>query len=209
MINKYKTILWDFDGVILDSMPTREMGFSQVLRKYPQEQVEKLLSFHRENGGISRYFKFRFFFEEIRKEQVSDETINHLANEFSQIMVALLLNKKLLIADTIDYIKSNWQKQQMHIVSASDEKELNYLCKNLEIADYFHSIHGSPTTKIENVENILKRVNCNKDEIVLVGDSKNDYDAAIINKISFCGYNNPSLKSLDNILYTEKFISIT
>ena len=37
-----KTILWDFDGVILSSHEIRELGFKVALEKYPQEQIEAL-----------------------------------------------------------------------------------------------------------------------------------------------------------------------
>ena len=33
MLDLYKTILWDFDGVIMDSMPVRDKGFEIVLEK--------------------------------------------------------------------------------------------------------------------------------------------------------------------------------
>ena len=35
----FKVVLWDFDGVIIDSNPVREYGFRQVLRDFPENQV--------------------------------------------------------------------------------------------------------------------------------------------------------------------------
>ena len=58
-----KTILWDFDGVILDSMKIRDWGFKEILKKFNKEDVKSLLKYHRENGGLSRYVKIRYFFE--------------------------------------------------------------------------------------------------------------------------------------------------
>ena len=48
---KIDTIFWDFDGVILSSHEIRELGFKVALEKYPQEQVNTLMRYHRENGG--------------------------------------------------------------------------------------------------------------------------------------------------------------
>ena len=62
-----KTIFWDFDGVILNSNNIRTKGFRKVLSLYPKTKVDELINFHIANGGLSRYFKFRYFYEEILK----------------------------------------------------------------------------------------------------------------------------------------------
>lgn len=66
-----ENIIWDFDGVIVESNHIREKGFRKVLESFPENQVEELLVFHNNNGGLSRYVKFRYFFENIRKEEIS------------------------------------------------------------------------------------------------------------------------------------------
>ena len=92
MLNKYKYILWDFDGVIIDSNPARILGFKTVLKDFPNEQVEKLLEFHNQNGGLSRYVKFRYLYEVILGQKAEEEQIQYLANEFSAIMKEILTN---------------------------------------------------------------------------------------------------------------------
>ncbi len=196
MLNNFKTILWDFDGVLMDSNAVRELGFERVLAKYPKEQVDKLILFHRANGGLSRYVKFRYFFEQILKEQVSDERIQNLAKSFSEIMRSLLVNPDLLIPDSLNFIKSNYNNILMHVVSGSDENELRHLCGILQIDQYFKTINGSPTPKKELVRFILQDSSLKKEEVILIGDSINDYDAAKDNGITFIGYNNPELKNI-------------
>ncbi len=74
-----EVIFWDFDGVIIDSEKVRTAGFEKVLRDYPKEEVEQLIQYHKKNGGLSRYVKFRYFFEEIRKSPISDERVDELS----------------------------------------------------------------------------------------------------------------------------------
>ena len=62
ILTSKKVILWDFDGVILDSDKIRVEGFKQSLKDYPSNQVQALLDYHHRNGGLSRYNKFKFFF---------------------------------------------------------------------------------------------------------------------------------------------------
>ena len=201
-----KNILWDFDGVILDSMPVREYGFREIFKEYDADLVVKLLKFHNENGGLSRYVKIRYFYEELLKQNISDDEVNILAEKFSQIMKKELVNKKYLISETVTFISQNYQNYNFHIVSGSDGKELKYLCKELEISKYFKTIYGSPTSKNKLVKNVLLENIYNENETILIGDSKNDYDAAKINNLDFYGYNNIDLKSVSKkylVNYTE------
>ncbi len=202
-LNK-KNIFWDFDGVIMDSMPFRNKGFELVLKEFPNEQVELLIQFHLKNGGLSRYVKFTHFFEEIRGEKVTEEEIKEWAQKFSEIMREELLQPALLIEDSLNFIKENYRKFNMHIVSGSDEEELRFLCEKLEISRYFISIHGSPVPKKELVQELLNTHNYRLENTILIGDSINDYEAAEINNIDFCGYNNDELKGLKTF-YIESF----
>ncbi|MGM0933349.1 MAG: HAD family hydrolase [Bacteroidota bacterium] len=197
-------ILWDFDGVILDSMPVREYGFKKVLEKFPKEDIEKLLEFHRENGGLSRYVKFRYFFEEIRGENLREKDLKLLTDNYSEIMRAHLGSREFLISETIDFIEANQNDYRMHIVSGSDGKELRFLCKRLKINQFFETIEGSPTSKPELVKNILKKNHYSKKETCLIGDSVNDYDAAETNGIDFLAYNNKFLKK-KGLTYIKSF----
>ena len=143
--------------------------------------------------------KFRYFFEEVRNEEVSDEQIQELAKKFSSIMQEILFDKLLLINDSIEFVQQNFSKYKMHIVSGSDGVELRSLCKYLEIDKYFITIEGSPTIKNELVKQLLFKYKYNCEECVLVGDSVNDMEAARVNNISFAAYNNSALFSSEII----------
>ncbi len=195
-----KTIFWDFDGVILDSMPIRDFGFAKIFEKFDKELVDKLLEYHSLNGGLSRYVKIRYFYNELLGEDVSDEKVQELADKFSSIMKAELTNKKYLIGETVDFIEKNYQNYNFHIVSGSDGKELNYLCKELDLTKYFKTIEGSPTPKNDLVKKILEKYKYDPKECILIGDSINDYEAANLNGIKFYGYNNVKLKKLDGYI---------
>lgn len=193
--NNIKTILWDFDGVLMNSNEVRDRGFLEVLKDFPGNEVDALMKFHQTNGGLSRYVKFRYFFEEIRGEKITEEEVQVWADKFSEIMLKLLINKDLLIKETGDFVKANYQDYKMHIVSGSDGNELRKICKGVGINHYFKSIEGSPTPKKKLVADILEKENYNPEECVLIGDSLNDYEAAESNGIVFYGYNNINLNS--------------
>lgn len=200
-----KVIFFDFDGVIIDSMAVRDIGFEIIAKKVldSQEIIDKFIAYHRYNAGLSRYVKIRYLYEQMLGLSITEEEVNIIASEFSNLMREKLIDKKYLIDETVEFIKSYHEQVVMHIVSGSDEKELNYLCKELGIAKYFKTIEGSPTPKNDLVMNILKKYNYNPKESILIGDSINDFDAANINGIKFYGYNNEKLRELDG--YVNNF----
>lgn len=193
-----KTVLWDFDGVILDSMKVRDWGFEEIFKDFDQESIDKLLAYHRINGGLSRYVKIRYFFEELVGQPITDEAVLGYAQKFSVLMRKELTNPKNLIVDSVEFIKSNYKKYNFHIVSGSDQEELRFLNKELGIDQYFISIHGSPTPKKQLVATLLKKYDYSLVKTCLIGDSINDYEAAIENCIKFYGFNNLKLKKINN-----------
>lgn len=190
------TIIFDFDGVILDSMPIRKLGFAEVLKDFPTDKVGELLEYHERNGGLSRYHKFEYFYTTIIKQEFSQEDILRLADAFSVIMRAKLTDKAGLIDETIRFIQENKSRYRYFIASGSDENELRFLCKELGIHSYFEAVFGSPTPKKQIVGNLLKQYEFDPDEAILIGDAFNDFEAASVNQIDFYGFNNPTLQGI-------------
>ncbi len=188
-----KNILFDFDGVILDSMPIRDYGFKKIFEDFDDNLVNKLLEYHNQNGGLSRYVKIKYFYNKLLKQEILEEKIINYADNFSKIMKRELVDKRYLIADTLKFIKENYEKYNLHIVSGSDEKELKYLCRELGIDSFFQSINGSPTHKNKLVEDVLVINKYMESETILIGDSINDYEEAKTNNLNFYGFNNDNL----------------
>ena len=204
-----KNILFDFDGVILDSMPIREYGFSKIFEDFNSDDVEKLLVYHNANGGFSRFVKIKYFFEEILNQTITEGEIQVYADEFSKIMRSELTNKKYLIEETVDFIHKNQGKYNFHIVSGSEHHELNFLCKQLGLTDYFLDINGSPTPKKVLVKNVMEHYAYHVEDTILIGDAVNDFDASETNFIKFYGYNNILLKDLScYYIYTFKKLNL-
>ncbi|MGL5049814.1 MAG: HAD family hydrolase [Fusobacteriaceae bacterium] len=200
-----KNIFFDFDGVILDSMQVRDYGFRKIFERFDKNKnIEIFLKYHTLNGGLSRFHKIKYFFKTYLNEDISENNILELAEEFSEIMRSELVNKKYLIKETVDFIDKNYKNYNFYIVSGSEQNELRFLCKELGLEKYFKIILGSPIHKNDLVKIFLNEEKLNPNESILIGDSINDYEAAVANSISFYGYNNERLKKLDS-KYLENF----
>ena len=200
-----KNILFDFDGVIMDSMPVRDFGFREIFKGFDEQLVEKLIEYHNINGGLSRFVKIKYFYEELLGRSIENLEINEYANRFSEIMMEELIKKKYLIEESVEFIKSNSNNYKLHIVSGSEEKELNYLCRMQGLADHFITIEGSPTPKNVLVKKyIRKNMDTAEKKTILIGDSINDYEACQDNNIAFYGFNNPELRDFSK-MYIDTF----
>ena len=199
-----KNIIFDFDGVILDSVPVKTEAFKTLFKEYRKDVVDQIIEYHIENGGKSRYAKIEYFFINILDIPVTKEKINSMALVYSELTKIELSKKKYLINETINFIKKNHLKYNLHIASGADDNDLKYICKHLGISSLFLSIDGSPKIKSKIVKSILINNNYISNETILIGDSKNDYEAAYENNIQFYAYNNTKLKLINNIVYIEK-----
>ncbi|WGW00516.1 HAD hydrolase-like protein [Vibrio sp. YMD68] len=197
-----KSILWDFDGVILDSMKIKGDGFLKLFQEYDSQYLTQIEKFHYENGGVSRFDKIRHFYDNIIRCPITEDKINELAADFAHIIEEKLFDKSNLINDSVDFIEKYHKKFDFHIVSGAEHNELNALCDHFSLAQFFKSISGSPTKKDILVCNVIKNNHYRVEDVTLVGDAMTDYNAAVINGIKFLGYNNPDLQDLAEYIHS-------
>ena len=109
-IYDFKHLFFDFDGVLFNSNKIRTEGFKTIFKEFPKLLVDKLVNYHKINGGLSRYHKIRYFFENILKNEISDEQLKSYANEYRKVMSKELFNKELKINDSLNFLKTNRDK---------------------------------------------------------------------------------------------------
>ena len=66
-INNYKYLIFDCDGVCLDSNQIKSNLFYDIAKSVDRTKAKVFLTYHKNNGGISRYEKFRYFVTNILK----------------------------------------------------------------------------------------------------------------------------------------------
>ncbi|WP_104741343.1 HAD family hydrolase [Helicobacter ailurogastricus] len=203
-----KIVVWDFDGVVFDSMHLKGEGFKVLFQRHTKADERALKAFedyHYANGGVSRFDKIAHFYTKILKKSIEADTINALVEEFGQIIAKDLFSREHLNAEVLDFIKANHKKYIFHIASAALYSELQVLCEFLGLLPYFKSIEGAPPAKAKILANMCANYGYAPSEMVLIGDSRSDHESAQANKIPFLGYNNPVLQNLLPKAYINHF----
>jgi phosphoglycolate phosphatase-like HAD superfamily hydrolase len=183
---KYHYIIFDFDGVLVESNEIRFNGFRKLFKDYPQDQVERLVSYAKANGGISRYKKIAYFFSEIRLEPISDKSVNKWADQYSKLVEQDIVEAQS-VEGSLEFLGKYVDHFDFAIVSGSDQAELRRICKKRKIDHFFKSILGSPVEKKDNIAVLLSDLNWQRNKSIYVGDSNNDLEAAKANNLDFVG----------------------
>ena len=114
-INKYDIFIFDCDGVILDSNKLKSDAFAEALPTEPPDLIAEFVQYHKQNGGISRYEKFRYYFEEMKKQVEAEAEIDKALNNFAAIVSEGLL-KCNYIPGVKEFIEKIFRLYNYHLV---------------------------------------------------------------------------------------------
>ena len=64
---RMKAVIFDCDGVILDSNNFKTKLFKDVLGDYPSDEVESFSDFQKKSFGLSRYKLFEIFLKNLQQ----------------------------------------------------------------------------------------------------------------------------------------------
>jgi len=172
----YKSVVFDFDGVILNSNSMKTEAYKYAVQNYATDHINDFICFHKRNGGMSRYEKFKYFLLEIAPKNIPNLTIEVLLSRFT-----CFIDKKIdscELVDGLEAIRLQYQNANWLIVSGSDQAELRAYAKRRKIDKYFDGgIYGSPDDKRKNITKALNS-GIIKFPAVLIGDSKLDHQVA-------------------------------
>ena len=82
-----KALIFDFDGVIAESVKLKSNAFASIYKPYGIKIVKKVIKHHEENGGMARFEKFKHYHENYLNIKITDAEIKKLGAKFSEIVV--------------------------------------------------------------------------------------------------------------------------
>lgn len=205
-MNKYRAILFDFDGVILDTLHAKGRAFAKLFCNDEGEIFKEVMAFHLERGGVNRVDKIKLLYEKLHGTSISEELLSQHLNKLKTYMRECLFECPPIDNAVLEVVQSLSTSTLLWVVSAAPKDEVEPLCVHLGIHSCFRGIYGN-SKKTEVISNVLKQEEFKPSEVLFIGDAEEDFNAARANQVDFVlkrNFNNPTQFSQN---FSGKFIS--
>lgn len=126
-----KAIFWDFDGVIAESVNVKTEAFYNLYLPYGIEIAEKVRRHHLDNGGMSRFEKFRYYQTRLlgEPEPVDEKAIKKLAAHFSELVLEGVINAPF-VPDVEKVLREKSGKMDFYVISGAPTEEMRLIVEN-------------------------------------------------------------------------------
>ena len=180
-----KTIhIFDCDGVILDSNTIKTDCLQEIAFELAPDKADEFILYHKQNGGVSRYVKFQYFFETMLGLNDFEEKLEWALDKFKKITIDRLI-KADLVPGIVEYLEGETSPKHCFVASGGSEKDLQVVFKEKNLSKYFNKIGGSPKSKQDIIDQYIAKYVDDLSKVIFYGDSVLDYSVAKQNNFDF------------------------
>ncbi len=173
-------IIFDFDGVIINSHKIKSLAFFYIFRVYGKTIGLRARKYHLDNIGKSRYLKFKHIIKNIQKSKITQKKLHYLDKKFDNFLQKKL-KKMTPSKNLILFLKNKKNKRKMFISTGTPKNKIIKILKEKNLIKYFSKVYGSPKSKNNHIKEIKK----NGERTLFIGDSFEDYQAAKFSNVEF------------------------
>lgn len=181
---KYDAIFFDFDGVIVDSVHIKTQVFYDMYLQYGEEIAQKAKQHHIENGGVSRFEKFKIYHRDFLGKNLDEAGVQQLAQEFSSRVKDAVIASSI-VPGIIEILEDSSKSMDLFIITGTPTEEILEIVEKRGWTKYFKEILGSPTNKDTWSKYLLDKYNYAPNKVLFVGDATTDHEAAKLNDFDF------------------------
>lgn len=201
---KPKVLIYDFDGVICDSVGLKTDAFVELYRN-ESESIQKLVKeYHLANGGISRFEKIKYFETELLGKLYSEAENIKLAQIFADLVKEKVISSPFILGAK-EFLEKHSTDTFQYICTGTPEFEIKEIIERRGMEQFFDGTFGSPASKFIIIQNIISEVGCTKDDCLFFGDALTDYKAAYDSKVRFVGIKNDETDFPEGTFTIENF----
>lgn len=171
-------IVFDCDGVLLDTMPAKIKAFKDWVPKAYAEYEAAFMDKVMHGFGQSRRKHIEDFYREIIGISPQVGWIEDEIDRFSRICEPMCA-KAGWRRGSREFVRSCVNAGvKRYVLSGTPQQELEEMIRANGGHDLFDRIYGSPPAKPERIEAILAETGCAPDRAVFIGDANEDRLAA-------------------------------
>ena len=185
---RVRAVIFDFDGVIVESNHVKTDAFDQIFSKYPK-YTDRMLSFHRKFQSKPRMEKFSHFAGELMglTGEAYEAERQQMGKSFSKLVKEKVINCPEVFGATA-LLHEFKKKIPLFVSSHTPEEELREIIRARNLFDFFSGIFGNPPTpKKDAIKRVLEEKKLHPKEVVFIGDAFTDYEAAVACGLNYIG----------------------
>ncbi len=183
---KYDAIIFDFDGVLVESVDVKTQAFASMYMEYGQEIVEKVVAYHLKHCGVSRFNKFRYYEEVLLEKKLDAEKEKTLGEFFSKLVIDAVVAAPW-VPGAKEFLDRYSNDISLFVASGTPNDEIKEIVEKRGMSNYFISVHGTPDKKAEIINGICDRHGFDRKRVLMVGDANADYEGAQLANVRFLG----------------------
>lgn len=180
-----KIIVFDFDGVIVDSMPLKNQAFKGLFTEHTHH-IDAIADYLLGNEAAPRHEKFSHICKEILDVPFTQKKGDELSREFSDRVVKRIIESGP-VKGALRFFKGH-KNMGMYVVSNVPEKEIKHIIDCMDMQKHFKGVYGIPAKKEENIQKILKSECVDNGDVLYVGDTPEDMEIAGGLGVKFIGF---------------------
>jgi phosphoglycolate phosphatase-like HAD superfamily hydrolase len=185
-------IVFDFDGVILESAEVKTDAFCELYAEHGAEIVERVRAHHLANLGISRFKKFAWIAENVLGRPLEDDGAA-LGRRFTDLALARVLAAPFVPGAEAALAALAARGLPMFVASGTPHDELAMIVARRGLLPMFREVHGTPAEKPAIVAGLLARHGLAAERVLFIGDGMTDYKAARAAGTQFLARDTPPL----------------
>jgi phosphoglycolate phosphatase-like HAD superfamily hydrolase len=183
LLQSYRVLFWDFDGVIKESLKVKADAFENLFEAFGRDVASRVRRHHERNSGVSRYEKLSLYLQ-WAQQPCSSEDVERYAQMFSLAVRQAVIDSPW-VPGVREYLESNFRVQLFVLVSATPGPEMESIVSALGIRPWFQRIYGAPIDKADAISAAIAELGCTPGDALFIGDSAADLDAAMKTDVAF------------------------
>jgi phosphoglycolate phosphatase-like HAD superfamily hydrolase len=185
-------IVFDFDGVVLESADVKTDAFVELFAGHGPDVAEKVRAHHLANLGISRFKKFAWIHEHLLGRAITDDESRALGKRFTELALAKVLASPF-VPGAEAALAALSATHPLFVASGTPDDELRLIVLRRGLAPRFREVHGTPAEKPEILRGILARHGLTARQVLFIGDGTSDHKAAVATGVEFLARDTPAL----------------
>ncbi|MEM1156907.1 MAG: HAD hydrolase-like protein [Verrucomicrobiota bacterium] len=186
-----QAVVFDFDGVLAESNQVKNRAFEQLAAEYGVH-AKKMLEYHRQHQHAPRIEKFYYYATELFGYELDSDlwrqSVDRLGEQFSSLVKSgvIAVPEVRGVRALLTFLKEAGVYR--YIASTTPHDELQEIVAERDLGSFFDGIYGNPPhSKRHVIKRVIQERELKPDDLLFIGDSMADYDAASAEAVPFWG----------------------